>query len=297
MSSGRIELQLVGNGTIQTALGDRRQFRTVIFPTGPRGRDGAVSGSIAWTNVTGKPSTFPPSNHTHTPTEVGADPAGSAAAALAAAATDATTKANAARTGAETTAAAALTAHEGAANPHPVYVPKQRYRSFWVGAGAMTPATTAGAAPATVETATHDVAYDVFKFDGATAESVWFNLRMPDEWDRGTVKAVFYWEPDAGGSGAVTWGVSGLSDSNDDALDSAPGTEVLVSDSVIAVGDMHISAATAAVTVGGSPALGDLIAIRIRRVPSDAGDTMTQDACLIGVAIQWREGTTEPAAW
>jgi hypothetical protein len=171
------------------------------------------------------------------------------------------------------------------------------YRSLWIGAGAMTPATTSGAAAATIETATNDVAYDVFKFDGATVESVWFNLRMPDEWDRGTVKAVFFWEPDAGGSGAVTWGISGLADSDDDALDSAPGTEVLVSDSVIAVGDLHITAATAAVTAGGSPALGDMIAFRIRRVPSDAGDTMTQDACLLGVSLQWREGTTEPAAW
>ena len=177
------------------------------------------------------------------------------------------------------------------------YVPKQRYRSLWIGAGAMTPATTAGAAPATIETTTNDVAYDVFKFDGATAESVWFGLRMPDEWDLGTVKAVAYWEPDTGGSGAVTWGIAGVADSNDDALDSVPGTEVLVSDSVIAVGDLHITAATAAVTVGGSPALGDLISFRVRRVPSDAGDTMTQDACLLGVSIQWREGTTEPAAW
>lgn len=179
----------------------------------------------------------------------------------------------------------------------PSFVPKERYRTLWIGAGAMTPATTSGASPATIETTTNDVAYDVFKFDGATAESVWFGLRMPDEWDLGTVKAVAYWEPDTGGSGAVTWGIAGVADSNDDALDSVPGTEVLVSDSVIAVGDLHITAATAAVTVGGSPALGDLISFRVRRVPSDAGDTMTQDACLLGVAIQWREGTTEPVAW
>jgi hypothetical protein len=196
-----------------------------------------------------------------------------------------------------TAAAAALTAHETATNPHPGYVPKQRYRSFWVGAGAMTPATTLGAAPATIETATNDVAYDVYKFDGATAESVWFVLRMPDEWDLGTVKVVIFWEPDTGGSGAVTWGVSGLSDSNDDALDSAVGTEVLVSDSVIAVGDLHVTSFSVPITIADTPALGDLIAFHVRRVPSDAGDTMTQDACLIGMSIQWRESSTEPAAW
>lgn len=214
-----------------------------------------------------------------------------------------------------------LTDHLAATDPHPGYQPRaekgvangypslgpdgrvpfaQRglnHLSFWTDAGAMAPPDTGGASPATIRTTTNGVTYDVFKFDGATAESVWFKLRMPDTWDRGTVKAIFHWEPDTGGSGAVTWGISGLADSNDDALDSAPGTEVLVSDSVIAVGDLHITAATAAVTIGGSPALGDLIAFRVRRVPSDAGDTMTQDACLLGVSLQWREGTTEPAAW
>lgn len=177
------------------------------------------------------------------------------------------------------------------------YVPKQRYRSFWIGAGAMTPATTSGAAPTTIETTTNDVTYDAFKFDGAVAESVWFNLRMPDEWDRGTVKAVFYWEPDVGASGAVTWGIAGVAIGNDDALDVTTGTEVLVSDATIVVGDLHIATATAAITIAGSPALGDMIAMRIRRVPSDGGDTMTQDACLIGISLQWREGTMEPAAW
>jgi hypothetical protein len=34
-------------------------------PAGPKGDPGEVSGSIAWDNVTDKPSTFAPSNHTH----------------------------------------------------------------------------------------------------------------------------------------------------------------------------------------------------------------------------------------
>lgn len=40
MSSGRIQLELVGTGSIQTALGDRRKFRVVTFPAGPRGLTG-----------------------------------------------------------------------------------------------------------------------------------------------------------------------------------------------------------------------------------------------------------------
>ena len=39
-------------------------------PTGPQGPSGEASGSIAWSNVTGKPSTFTPSSHTHTSADV-----------------------------------------------------------------------------------------------------------------------------------------------------------------------------------------------------------------------------------
>jgi hypothetical protein len=117
MSSGRIQLELVGTGSIQTALGDRRKFRTVIFPTGPRGRDGSVSGSIAWTNVTGKPTEFPPESHTHTKSEVGLENVDNTADAS----KPVSTLQAAADTAVATAAAAALTAHVGAADPHTVY--------------------------------------------------------------------------------------------------------------------------------------------------------------------------------
>jgi len=39
-------------------------------PAGPKGDPGEVSGSIAWDNVTDKPSTFAPSSHTHTASQI-----------------------------------------------------------------------------------------------------------------------------------------------------------------------------------------------------------------------------------
>lgn len=175
--------------------------------------------------------------------------------------------------------------------------PKQRYNTLFIPAGAMTPATTAGAAAATKEATTNKQNYDVFAFDGASTESVWFVVRMPDIWDLGTLKAVFHWAPDAGGSGAVVWGLSSVAVSNDDPIDVAPGTEVTVADSVIAVGDLHTTSATAAMTVGGTPAAGDVVFFKLRRNPADGGDTMTQDALLLGVTLQWRESATEAVAW
>lgn len=174
---------------------------------------------------------------------------------------------------------------------------KQRYNTLFIPAGAMTPATTSGAAAATKEATTNKQNYDVFAFDGASAESVWFVVRMPDIWDLGTLKAVFHWAPDTGGSGAVVWGLCSVAVSNDDAIDVAPGTEVTVADSVLAVGDLHTTSATSAMTVGGTPAAGDVVFFKVRRVPSDAGDTMTQDALLIGLTLQWRESATEASAW
>lgn len=174
---------------------------------------------------------------------------------------------------------------------------RQRYNQITIPAGAMTPATTSGAAAAAVESSTNRVNYDVFDFDGSTAESVWFGLQMPDIWDRGTVKAKLVWTPATSGTGAVVWGLAATADSDDDAIDTAVGTEVTVADAVLAVGDVHVTAATSALTVGGSPALGDWVWFRVRRLPTDVGDTMTQDARLLGVVIQWRESATEASAW
>jgi hypothetical protein len=39
-------------------------------PAGPKGDPGEVSGSIGWDNVTDKPSTFAPSSHTHTASQI-----------------------------------------------------------------------------------------------------------------------------------------------------------------------------------------------------------------------------------
>jgi hypothetical protein len=39
-------------------------------PAGPKGDPGEVSGSIAWDNVTEKPTTFPPESHTHQASEI-----------------------------------------------------------------------------------------------------------------------------------------------------------------------------------------------------------------------------------
>lgn len=167
-------------------------------------------------------------------------------------------------------------------------------REIWVGAGAMTPSAVNGAATATYSPAGADGAsIDVFDFDDTTSESVQFTIAMPSTWNFGTVKFKVYWTTTSG-TGTVIWSVAGGAASDDDALGAILGTAVTVTDTRLADADLHISPATAAVTVGGTPALDDLTLFKVLR---DISDTKTGDARLIGVKLQYTESATEPTAW
>ncbi len=166
-------------------------------------------------------------------------------------------------------------------------------RELWIGAGAMTPRTTNGAAVATVETATNDITYDVLDFDQTTSEAACFQLSLPQAWNGGTVKAKFYWTA-AAGTGTVTWALEAGSLADDDALDTAYGTPQSVTDTLIATGDLHVTASTAAITIAGTPAVDDWLYFEVFR---DVADTLTADARLIGIRLQYTETATEPTAW
>jgi hypothetical protein len=178
-------------------------------------------------------------------------------------------------------------------------LPAGLVREFYIDAGAMVPRKTNGAFPYTEEYATNDVVIDYYLFDSATEEGVQFKLAFPDSWDLGTIKAKFFWDAATGASASdgVTWGISARAVSNDDAIDAAFAASVDTDDVVIAVGDVHVSAASGAVTVSGTPVLGDLILFEVTRVVGDAQDDMAEDAKLLGVQLQYTELTTAPAAW
>jgi hypothetical protein len=170
------------------------------------------------------------------------------------------------------------------------------YRTVSIDAGAMVARTTNGAAAGTEELATNDIMVDYFAFDDTTAEAVQFKWAMPDEWDRGTIKVKLFWySASSTTSHTVVWGVKARAVSNDDAMDGTWGTEVEVSDDVIAAGDLHVTAATGAITVGGTPALGDMVWFEIDQDATEADHT--GDAKLTGVQIQYQESATEPSAW
>lgn len=157
-------------------------------------------------------------------------------------------------------------------------------RGLRIPAAALFGATTNGAATGQIETTTNKINTKTMDFDASTEEYAWFSMPAPKWWNLGTITAEFHWTA-ASSSGDVIWGISGLARSNDDALDTALGTAQTVTDTLITANDEHITSATSAVTIGGTPAKGDNLYFRIYRDADAGGDTLGADARLIAVTI------------
>ena len=175
------------------------------------------------------------------------------------------------------------------------------YKTVYIDAGAMVPCTTNGALAGTYEYGTHDLDHDYYAFDtGATKERVQFKSPMPEDWDRGTVKAKFYWSSATSSTANDTceWGVKAQAFSNSDANDAAfADAGEVISDVLLADNgeDAQLSDATPAVTVGGTPALGDMVVWEFWR-NTDGTDNMAEDGWLKGVIIQYKANNAV-AAW
>jgi hypothetical protein len=160
-------------------------------------------------------------------------------------------------------------------------------RGIYVPAAAMYGATTSGAAPGQTESSSNKVNFKTLDFDKDADEYACFTMPAPDYWDLSTITAQFYWTATSGAtSNTVVFGMQGVALSNDDATDTAYGTAVnATGDNLITASDVHVTAATGAITVGGTPAKGDHLFFRILRDVSE--DDLPADAKLIGVKIKF----------
>ncbi len=156
-------------------------------------------------------------------------------------------------------------------------------QTIWVPASAMIARTSNGAATGTAESSTNKVMQATLDFDAAADEFAQFQIAMPKGWNESTVTAQFVWL--AGNTGNVVWGIQGVCISDDDALDAAFGTAQTVTDGVTATSDVMISAETAALTLAGTPAAGDLAVFQVYRDADNGSDTLAVDAKLLGVRL------------
>ena len=169
---------------------------------------------------------------------------------------------------------------------------------MWIPAGAMRAASTNGCADITdVETTATRPDMQVLDFDSSTQEYAQFSIAMPKSWNEGTVTAQFYWTHATAVSTDVIWGIQGVCVSDNDTIDIAYGTAQTVTDTFHnAAEDLAISAATSAITLAGSPAVGDLAFFQVYRDADAAGDTTNStDARLVGVKLMFTTNAANDA--
>lgn len=157
--------------------------------------------------------------------------------------------------------------------------------TVFIAVGEVIPRTTSGTGVGSYETAVNGVNYDTVEFDSAANEHINVIRVLPSTWNGGTITAEFFWTA-ASGPGTVTWGIQAYAFGDNVALDSAWGSAQVVSDTLQNATRMHISPATPAITVGGSPAAGIPIIFQVYR---DVSDTLAVDAHLIGFKITFNQ--------
>ena len=159
--------------------------------------------------------------------------------------------------------------------------------TIFVPAAAMSPTASNGcAALATAETTSGRPDMNVLDFDASSDEHAQFQIAFPKSWNEGTVTFQAFWTTAATDTDGVAWGLQGVAVSDNDTIDVAYGTAVVVTDDALgAAEDLCVTAESGAITVAGSPAAGDMCFFRIFRDVSDSNDDMAEDARLIGIKL------------
>ncbi len=159
-------------------------------------------------------------------------------------------------------------------------------QGFWIPAGAMVPRTSNGAAAGTVEMSTNKNMFATLDFDTTTQEFAQFAIRMPKQWNEGTVTFAPVWSHASTTTNfGVAFGLAGVALSNDDAGDVAFGAAQTSVDTGGTTNDIYEGPESSAITIAGTPAAGDYIMFQINRTVSDGGDTMAIDARLHGIVL------------
>ena len=159
--------------------------------------------------------------------------------------------------------------------------------TIFVPAAAMSPTASNGcAALATAETTSGRPDMNVLDFDASSDEHAQFQIAFPKSWNEGTVTFQAFWTTAATDTDGVAWGLQGVAVSDNDTIDVAYGTAVVVTDDALgAAEDLCVTAESGAITVAGSHAAGDMCFLRIFRGVSDSNDDMAEDARLIGIKL------------
>jgi hypothetical protein len=170
------------------------------------------------------------------------------------------------------------------------------YEEFYVPAGAIAPRSLNGAEAATLAPfSTNSFSHDALKFDSSAAEYGIFSFRLPKSWNLGTLKFKVDWTAESG-SGGIAWVVEAFAAADGDQLSSLSyGTAVTVTDTALDASDRHTTAASGELTIGNTPAEGDLLVFQVSRNPAHGSDTLAVDGVLLGIMFQFVNNASNTA--
>jgi len=161
-------------------------------------------------------------------------------------------------------------------------------QTIWVSAAQMTPNATNGPSFGAAETTTNDVMYATYDFDTTTSESAQFAIQMPKSWDESTLIVQTVWShPSTATNFGVVWEVAAVAFADGDALDTAFGTAVSMTDTGATTDDVYISPESSALTVAGSPSAEEYVIFKVSRAVANGSDTLAVDARLHGIKIHY----------
>lgn len=157
-------------------------------------------------------------------------------------------------------------------------------QEIYISARQMTPVEASPPEESDTEYATNDVNISGYAFDPTTPEYLNVSVALPKQWNESTVAVRYHWTA-ASGSGAVVWGTAATSLADSDPFDTAWGTQITVTDTLLTAGDEHISSTSSAITIAGSPGETELQNFRIGRIANNGSDTLAADAVLVGITL------------
>lgn len=160
-------------------------------------------------------------------------------------------------------------------------------QTIWIPAGAMVATSTSGAVSSKVETTANRPDLNVLDFDKDQDEHAQFSVAFPKSWDRSTLNFQGYWTESSGSATTgIALGLQCVAVGNDDTIDVAYGTPIVVTDDATGTAeDLMVTAESSALTVAGTPAIDDLTFCRAFRDVSDANDDYAGDMRLLGIKL------------
>lgn len=152
-------------------------------------------------------------------------------------------------------------------------------------AGGMQIPASGGPSAGAAITATNSVQLNTLDFDGSSAETAYFSWNMPAQWDEGTITFQPIFSQLTTAAGAVVFELAAVAASDGDSIDAAYGTGQKSTKTAGTLNTNYTGPESSAITIAGSPAANDLVHFRLKRLPTDAGDTLAQDARLHGIIL------------